>query len=119
MQHMNSEICANTAEGTTKQLIDSRDGNSYWVAKMKDGNCWMTQNLALDITEKGLSAMDTDIEYDWNSRSVHPPKNTISEYSGKDFFTTSYNLDKMFMLSQWSQKDVVEVLLLGVPEIVM
>ncbi len=94
MQHMNSEICANTAEGTTKQLIDTRDGNSYWVAKMKDGNCWMTQNLALDITEKGLSAMDTDIEYDWNSRSVHPPKNTISEYSGEDFFTTSYNLGK-------------------------
>ncbi len=39
MQDMTSEICANTREHYTKQLIDVRDGNSYWVAKLKDGNC--------------------------------------------------------------------------------
>lgn len=73
MQDMNSEICANTAEGYTKQLIDTRDNKSYWVAKLKDGNCWMTQNLALDITTAGLKASDTDIESDWNSSSTYPP----------------------------------------------
>ncbi len=46
MQQMSDQICTNTKENKTKQLIDIRDGKSYWVTKLKDGNCWMTQNLA-------------------------------------------------------------------------
>ncbi len=66
MQEMSSPICENTKEGYTKQLIDSRDGKSYWVAKLKDGNCWMTQNLALDLsTEKPLTPADSDVEEEW------------------------------------------------------
>ena len=47
MQHMTPEICASAFVGETKQLIDWRDGKTYWVAKLADGNCWMTQNLEL------------------------------------------------------------------------
>ena len=32
------------------QLIDKRDNKLYWVAKLLDNNCWMTQNLDFDIT---------------------------------------------------------------------
>ena len=46
MQQMSDQICTNTKENKTKQLIGIRDGKSYWVTKLKDGNCWMTQNLA-------------------------------------------------------------------------
>lgn len=83
MQAMTSEICKNTAEGFTKQLIDTRDGRKYWVAKMKDENCWMTQNLALDITEKGLSKMDTDIVTDWDATNyiTNPPEPTYTQAS--------------------------------------
>ena len=49
MQEMNGAICYNSAENETKQLKDSRDGNLYWVTKLKDGNCWMTQNLDYNI----------------------------------------------------------------------
>ncbi len=49
MQEMSPYVCDYSDEHETKQLIDTRDGKSYWVAKLKDGNCWMTQNLALDI----------------------------------------------------------------------
>lgn len=49
MQDMTADICSNTAEHVTKQLIDNRDGKKYWVAKLKDGNCWMTQNLDLEL----------------------------------------------------------------------
>ena len=54
MQDMTAGICTNTGHITpgnevTKQLIDIRDGKEYWVAKLADDNCWMTQNLALDI----------------------------------------------------------------------
>ena len=56
MQEMTSTICADAAENDTAQLTDTRDGKQYWVTKLADGNCWMTQNLDLDITESGLSA---------------------------------------------------------------
>jgi len=46
MQQMSDQICTNTKENKSKQLIDIRDGKSYWVTKLKDGHCWMTQNLA-------------------------------------------------------------------------
>lgn len=63
MQEMNGAICYNSAENETKQLKDSRDGNLYWVTKLKDGNCWMTQNLDFDIPST-LKASDTDVTSD-------------------------------------------------------
>ena len=77
MQDMNSGICDKSPVGMEKQLTDTRDGKRYWVAKMKDGNCWMNQNLDLDIkADKGLSSADTDITANWNSSSTYPPKTT-------------------------------------------
>ena len=32
-------------------LYDIRDGNSYRVRKLADGNCWMTENLRLSLRE--------------------------------------------------------------------
>lgn len=55
MQEMTSDICRITLEDESKQLIDIRDGETYWVAKLKDGRCWMTQNLDLDITENMIA----------------------------------------------------------------
>ncbi len=84
MQEMTSQVCSESKEGATKQLVDTRDGQKYWVAKLRDGNCWMTQNLALDITTEGLKASDTDIARDWTASqsadpsvtTVYPPKAT-------------------------------------------
>ena len=52
MQDMDTGICGtvtyvDTASET--QLIDVRDNKTYYVTKLQDGNCWMTQNLALDL----------------------------------------------------------------------
>ncbi len=86
MQDMRPDICKNTTipadlkNPITKQLTDVRDGKKYWVSKLADGNCWMVQNLALDIdAEKGLSKNDTDITKDWNSSSTYPPTQTETE----------------------------------------
>ena len=46
---MNTSICKETVIDESKLLIDQRDGKSYWVTKLADKNCWMTQNLALDL----------------------------------------------------------------------
>ncbi len=71
MQDISPEICANTGEITVgneveKQLIDVRDGKKYWVAKLADQNCWMTQNLALDL-EAGqtLTPGTSDVSREW------------------------------------------------------
>ncbi len=75
MQDMTEQVCQNSYENDTKQLIDKRDSKTYWVTKLKDDNCWMTQNLDLDITANGLSKDNTDIETDWNdtTNSTYPP----------------------------------------------
>lgn len=69
MQSMTSGICTDiitpTATATTvpeTKLVDTRDGNTYWVAKLADGNCWMTQNLNLLIdSSRTYTHDDTDL----------------------------------------------------------
>ncbi len=56
MQDMTSDICTQSAIHDEKQLIDLRDNQSYWVAKLKDNQCWMVQNLAYDIPSTGLTS---------------------------------------------------------------
>ncbi len=50
MQDMTSSACAATPTGTSVKLKDTRDGKTYYVTKLEDGNCWMTQNLAYGTT---------------------------------------------------------------------
>ena len=50
MQQMTPDVCDASAENESKQLEDIRDGKKYWVTKLKDGNCWMTQNLDYDLS---------------------------------------------------------------------
>ena len=50
MQDMTSSICsAVEADESELQVIDNRDNKVYWIAKLADGNCWMTQNLDHNI----------------------------------------------------------------------
>lgn len=97
MQDMSSDICANTGEITVgneieKQLIDVRDGKKYWVAKLADQNCWMTQNLALELNKETLplTSSTSDVEQDWNptSETSFNIPTTAAPYNG----TASWNL---------------------------
>ena len=82
MQGMTTEICEDTfTPGNqttdpvpTATLRDTRDDKTYTIAKLADGNCWMTQNLDLDLsTEVTLTPEDTDVSVDWT-----PLRSTIS-----------------------------------------
>ncbi len=119
MQDMTHDICENTKEHYTKQLIDTRDGKSYWVAKLKDGNCWMTQNLALDIalddegnaaalSESGskvvLDSSNTSIMEEWGGNSSYPPKATnnyplIGESVAHAPYTDSWDLGEIVIIT--------------------
>ena len=67
MQDMSTEICDSVSgdgEDTATQLVDTRDNKLYWVTKLKDGHCWMTSNLDLDIggtNTAPLNSNNTDI----------------------------------------------------------
>lgn len=61
MQDMTSEICAMaTVFPSNVMTIDLRDQKSYWVTKLADGKCWMTQNLDLDLGGE-LTSDNTDL----------------------------------------------------------
>ena len=91
MQDMTTGICENTGNITpgnevSKQLIDVRDGKQYWVSKLADQNCWMTQNLALDLSYKDssgntvmrtLSSADSDITPGRTWQADFPTSNEV------------------------------------------
>ena len=84
MQEMTSSICSNADEGETARLKDTRDDKLYWVTKLKDGNCWMTQNLDFDIPAGGITgdqAAKTDLldGTAWDSSSDYAPQPTITD----------------------------------------
>ncbi|MBQ8996506.1 hypothetical protein IJ095_00545, partial [Candidatus Saccharibacteria bacterium] len=68
----------NLAIGTgTFALIDSRDGNDYLVRRLADGNCWMVQNLDLDLSTVGtLTSADSDVSSDWDPYESSGSSNT-------------------------------------------
>ena len=103
MQDMSSTICDNVTTGVsgtgsdtqTAQLIDVRDNKIYWVAKLKTakdgstGECWMTQNLDLDLaTNKTLTSADTDVTDDYTPNVNTTTGNTFnsSDYVGQNSY---------------------------------
>ena len=71
------------------QAIDSRDNKIYWVAKLKDGNVWMTQNLDYDIKEtENIISSDGGILSTWS-----PDTATSTSISGITSDDNIYSYD--------------------------
>ena len=66
MQSMTTAICNAVAVGQEATLSDTR-GGSYRVGKMKDGKCWMLDNLALGSSSStiALTPDNTNITANW------------------------------------------------------
>ena len=63
-----AELMPNTGDEVT--LYDKRDEKAYTVAKLADGNYWMTQNLDHDIKTDGSVVYDnTTTDLGWNGTS--------------------------------------------------
>ena len=102
MQEMTSSICSNADEGETARLKDTRDGKLYWVTKLKDENCWMTQNLDFDIPADGLNnenglAAKTDLPdgtvWDSTSDTNAPQATTTGSIFSSTSYTGTYSFD--------------------------
>ena len=104
MQQMTAQICQDetkptkeatntTTEHTTDTslvpeatLTDTRDGKTYVVRKLADGNCWMSQNLALSPDgNTTYTEADTDLH---DGRTFQAPAassvGTTWNYDGSD-----------------------------------
>lgn len=64
MQDLDGHVCKTLRIGQSATLQDSRDNNTYLVKRLKDGNCWMLENLRLDPTNSttagNMSAFNTN-----------------------------------------------------------
>ena len=106
MQGMTTEICKDTfTPGNqvtdpvpTATLTDTRDSKTYTIAKLADGNCWMTQNLDLDLdTNITFTPANTDISTNWT-----PERKTIAP---DDLSTETWQYDQVHPYS-YNPRDV-------------
>lgn len=77
------------------QLKDNRDWKTYYIAKMKDGRVWMTQNLDLDITIPYLYNSNTGL-YDIENSDY------VALTSENTDLTTPYTTDGVTLLNGYS-----------------
>ena len=77
MQDITPEYCANSREHQMANLIDKRDGNTYSVIKLRDGKCWMRQNLRLKLDASRTLTSETSDVWNWT-----PPESTRANCDG-------------------------------------
>ncbi|MBR3249006.1 InlB B-repeat-containing protein [Candidatus Saccharibacteria bacterium] len=70
-------VLSNMAQNIQYVLKDKRDEKPYCVAKLADGNIWMTQNLDLNIGGTGVAALTSE--------------NTDITTSGSGIYVTDYS----------------------------
>ena len=63
--------------------VDKRDGKKYYVAKLLDGNIWMTQNLDFNIGSATINSSNTDVPANWSDSltSTYSTGTTTWNYS--------------------------------------
>ena len=85
--------------GDTIQAMDSRDEKIYWVAKLADGNIWMTQNLDLDIKAgRTYTSADTDLANSTIGTSWTPTASTstTTSWTSSDTAPESYDPGNLY-----------------------
>lgn len=80
--HVNYSYYTTKSNDAQRALYDIRDGNTYTVRKLADGNCWMTDNLRLDLsTNVTLTENDTALI----SRTSWTPDHATQPSDGIDW----------------------------------
>ncbi len=82
IQSINEDLCDQVEAYDTQFLVtDIRDHKNYWISKLRDGYCWMTQNLDLNLdSTKTYTSTNTDLGWNglgYTSTSWQPSLSTI------------------------------------------
>ena len=95
MQDFTVSEAESMAEGDTRELVDSRDGESYKIAKLADGKVWMLDNLRLgstdittDLTSANTNLSSTISASTWNG---YRKTSGFSSYTTPMFNSASAN----------------------------
>ena len=119
MQDINSSNSATVLSAltpnTTYQIKDNRDNETYCVSKLADGNLWMLDNLALDLTDSNvlnsLSSSNTNastgLPYLKGTSTRDPNTDANGQYAtaGVSNWTSSYSYSAP--LVNMTDKDVI------------
>ena len=104
LQDMTVDICNATEvldEASQMQAIDIRDNKVYWITKLQDGHCWMTQNLDLNLSSSvALTSDTTDLNTVSSWTPVRSTTNAVTNASTSGSITgwvddanTPYSVD--------------------------
>ena len=72
MQDMADSECVTSAPTTVR---DARDGEDYLVQRLADGNCWLLDNLRLDLSDADILANVTETNTNASATSLGYLKN--------------------------------------------
>ncbi len=105
MQDMTPEICASvTVIDDAYRALDTRDNSLYFITKLQDGKCWMTENLDLDLSSsKALTNQDTDLndKTTWTPTTTIPSTNIDPQYGGISGFSGSQTSPVSVDAGEW------------------
>ena len=101
MQGFTTADKAAMSTGDTRTLIDTRDGKTYTVGKLADGNVWTKENLRLDISDANVqaklnstttNATDTSLGYLKNGggSSPYPANGVIAKTASSGSWVNDY-----------------------------
>ncbi len=90
----NNVTTAGTNYIPQRQLIDKRDNKPYYVKKLADGNCWMDQNLDLDLGTPSTTPNSTN--------TTMTLTNELTDLNTKTTWTPPYNT-QLSTGTDWAQ----------------
>ena len=83
--------CSSLASGATTALRDERDNNTYAIAKLADGKCWMIENLRLENT--GTDNTNGSLAQGYNSSFIGLAAPESSNFSNSTTANSLYSTD--------------------------
>ncbi len=83
--------CSGLAQGAVTALTDARDNDTYAVAKLADGKCWMIENLRLDNTAEHNT--DGSLAQGYNSSFVGLAAPESANFSNSTTANPLYSID--------------------------
>ena len=116
MQDATPAICTAVDEGQVGQVIDSRDNAVYHIGKLADGNCWLLDNLALDLTNSTIlngmngnntNASNTTLGYLKGTTTRDPSTNPNGQYATAGVSNWGSSNSYSAPLVNISNKDVI------------
>lgn len=86
--------CSSLASGAVTALTDQRDDETYAVAKLADGNCWMIENLRLENT--GTHNSDGILAQGYGTSTTYGNFSGLADPETEDKFNSTYSANSLY-----------------------